>query len=168
MSEPNNNDPSETLATRAREPVPTLASLGTAQAELDALLGWLQKMPHDLVTAARAAGMNPADALTWYLYGQWPGCPVPELVAFAANIAQQRAELAAKNYERTVQAADAGDLRAIERLDNIAASSPLSGYPGRSVAEEIAALVRQGVHADLTRVQSEYEALPAAPPALKP
>jgi hypothetical protein len=97
----------------------------------------------------------------WYMYGQLPSCPVPELVAFAAEIARRRAALAAKNYERTVQAADAGDLRAIERLDNLAAASALAGYPGRSVAEEISAFCAASANTDTTRTLAEYDALPA-------
>jgi hypothetical protein len=127
---------------------------------LEILLGWIKRIPHDLATAARAAGYRPHDVLTWYWGGMTDGCPHALWVELAFEVAQIRAAKAAQNHRRIVRAAKGGYKRterrdgngevlerkleevppaewAIKALDNRAEQSAWSTFPGRDVMDQL-------------------------------
>jgi hypothetical protein len=107
---------------------------------LAVLLSWIKRIPHDLATAARAAGYPPEMVLTWYWGGQTPGCPHPLWAELAWEVAQIRAKKAASNHRRVVRAAKAGEEWAVKQIDARLEKSAWATYPGRGVAEELLGL----------------------------
>jgi hypothetical protein len=107
---------------------------------LGILLAWIRRVPHDLATAARAAGFQPEQVLTWYWGGQTPGCPHPLWAELAWEVAQIRAKKAASNHRRVVRAAKAGEEWAVKQIDARLDKSAWATYPGRAVADELLGL----------------------------
>ena len=153
---------------------------------LQLLLRWVKKLPHDLETAARAAGYRPHDVLTWFWGGTVEGCPHPLWVELAFEVAQIRAKKAAVNHKRIVKAAKGGVKRtetekadgtverkveevlpaewAIKALDDRLQRSAWATYPGRDVHDSLLELAEA-----LPRVALEPAApLPAEPLQLGP
>lgn len=126
---------------------------------LAVLLSWVKRIPHDLETAARAAGYRPHDVLTWFWGGMTDGCPHPLWVELAFEVAQIRARKAAANHKRVVRAAKGGVKRtetqkpdgsferkvedvlpaewAIKALDARQEKSAWATYPGRDVTDQL-------------------------------
>lgn len=125
---------------------------------LGVLLAWVRRIPHDLATAARAAGFQPEQVLTWYWGGQTPGCPHPLWAELAWEVAQIRAKKAASNHRRVVKAAKAGEEWAVKQIDARLDKSAWATYPGRAVADELLGLAGA----------TEPVALPAAPAEAPP
>jgi hypothetical protein len=129
---------------------------------LGILLAWIKRIPHDLATAARAAGYPPEMVLTWYWGGQTPGCPHPLWAELAWEVSQIRAKKAAANHRRVVKAAKGGTKRtettkpngdvevkvedvlaaewAVKQIDARLEKSAWATYPGRAVADELLGL----------------------------
>lgn len=107
---------------------------------LGVLLAWIKRIPHDLATAARAAGYRPEDVLTWYWGGQTPNCPHPLWAELAWEVAQIRAKKAASNHRRVIKAAKAGEEWAVKQIDARLDKSAWATYPGRAVADELLGL----------------------------
>jgi hypothetical protein len=104
------------------------------------LLAWIRRIPHDLPTAARAAGYRPEDVLTWYWGGQTEGCPHPLWATLAFEVAQIRAKKAATNHGRVIKAAKAGESWAIEALDKRLDKSAWATFPGKAAQDELLSL----------------------------
>ena len=106
--------------------------------KLDRLLRWVERMPHDLKRAARAANLYPADVITWYAAGQDPQCRDPLYAELSWRVAEIRGERAAANYARLESLAEAGNMTAVAALEAKADASLWELSPDNEQAAALA------------------------------
>jgi hypothetical protein len=162
------------------------------KARLNQILRWVERMPHDLKSVAKACTIYPSDLLAWYAAGQDPDCKDILMKELAWRVAEIRAEAKAANYERIVAAASIGkkvkvvekenpnpDLPntkevhtedvlpaawAIEKLDQLADGSHWEISPDNQQAADLHALMAELTPTPLlTNGPDEPLSLPAAP-----
>ena len=151
---------------------------------LAVLLTWVKRIPHDLPTAARAAGYLPQDVLSWYWGGHDPRCPHPLWAELAFEVQQIRARKAASNHRRVVRAAKGGVKRtetqkpdgtferkveevlpaewAIKALVDRLTRSAWATWPGKDVQDQLLELAEGLPKAPLEAEEAPVRALPPA------
>lgn len=141
------------------------------RARVNQIMRWVEKLPNDLRTVAKACNIYPSDLLTWYAAGQDKDCQNPLYVELAWRVAEVRANARVRNYERVVAAADGGKkvktvskpdpanpgtpiveiteedvlpaAWAIEKLDTQAEASPWEVAPDAQQATELHAMMKE-------------------------
>lgn len=107
------------------------------RARLNQILGWVEKLPHNLKAVAKACSIYPSDLMAWYAAGQDPQCKDPLMVELAWRVAEIRANKEVENYQRLETLAGEGDFRAIEKIDQKAAESAWEIAPDNAQADEL-------------------------------
>jgi len=104
---------------------------------LNQIVGWVEKLPHNLKAVAKACNIYPSDLMAWYAAGQDPQCKDPLMVELAWKVAEIRGTKAAQNYARIETLASEGDFKAVEKLEEMSEASAWEISPDAEQAEEL-------------------------------
>lgn len=107
------------------------------RARLNQILGWVEKLPHNLKAVAKACNIYPSDLMAWYAAGQDPQCKDPLMAELAWRVAEIRGRKAAENFERIETLAREGDFRAVEKLEALSEASVWEISPDNEQAAEL-------------------------------
>lgn len=104
---------------------------------LNQILGWVEKLPHNLKAVAKACNIYPSDLMAWYAAGQDPTCRDPLMAELAWRVAEIRGQKAAENYARIEVLATEGDFKAVEKLEEMSEASAWEISPDNEQAAEL-------------------------------
>lgn len=107
------------------------------RARLNQIVGWVEKLPHNLKAVAKACNIYPSDLMAWYAAGQDPACKDPLMAELAWKIAEIRGNKAAENFARIEVLASEGDFRAVEKLEEMSTASAWEISPDNEQAAEL-------------------------------
>jgi len=134
------------------------------RARLSQIIGWVEKLPHNLKAVAKACNIYPSDLMAWYAAGQDPQCRDLLMVELAWKVAEIRGRKAAENYARIETLANDGDFKAVEKLEALSEASAWEISPDAQQATELHALMAELTPTPLlTNGPDESLSLPTAP-----